>query len=78
MQPNSISIPLKTQSQVPSECLFSLKCLEQALEITRAEPIEVVALDHLHEHSRSISNMLGKDLEEVSTLIEIDQDVEFL
>lgn len=58
--------------------LFSLDSLEQALEITRTEPIKVVALDDLNEYGRPIHQRLSEQLQEISALVEIDEDVKLL
>lgn len=65
-------------SQVSTKSLLPLKSLEETLEITSPEPIEVVALDHLDEDSGAVTYMLGEDLKEIPVLVKVHEDVEFL
>jgi hypothetical protein len=45
-------------AQVASEFLLSFDGFEQGLEIPSTEPIEIVALDNLNEHSRTVHEVL--------------------
>jgi hypothetical protein len=37
-----------------------------------------MTLDHLHKNRWPISDMLGEDLQQISTLVKVDEDIEFL
>lgn len=63
-------------SEVPPLRLLSLNSLEQALEVSCSKAFKLVALNNLNEDRRAIHKRLGKELEQVTALIVIDQDVE--
>ena len=63
---------------VAAELLLTLDSLEEGLEVSGTETLETTTLDDLDEDSRTILNGLGEDLEQVSTLIEINKDVQLL
>jgi hypothetical protein len=63
-------------SQIPTQSLFPLKRLEQTLEIPSPKSVKRIPLYDLYKHRWPIPNMLGEDLKQVSTLIEIDQDIQ--
>jgi hypothetical protein len=65
-----------TLHQVPSRFLLPLNRLKQTLEVPRAKPIKVIPLDNLNEHRRPIHQMLREQLQQVPTLIKINQDVQ--
>jgi hypothetical protein len=56
--------------------LFPLKSLEQTLEIPSPEPIKRIPLYDLYKHRRSIPDMFGEDLKQVSMLVKINQDIQ--
>lgn len=64
--------------QVAPEVLLALNRLEQTFEVTRTEAIEVVPLDDLDENRRPIHQMLCEELQQVTTLVEVDQNIQTL
>ncbi len=62
-------------SQDPSRSLLPLNGLEQCLEVAGTETVEVVALNDLKEHSWSIHECIGENLEKIAPLVEVDNDV---
>lgn len=64
--------------QVASLLLLSLDRFKQNLEITRSKTREVVSLDDLKEGSWSIHQWLSKKLQQISSLVEINQIFSFL
>ena len=85
---------LQALNQVATQLLLSLDSLEQRLEVASTEAGEVVALDDLNEDGWTIhhvlqslvlhvtssgeSTYLGEQLQEITTLVEVDQDIETL
>lgn len=69
---------LSPNSQVSSLSLLPLNSLEQPLEVPGAEPVKLIALDDLNEHSWPVHHRLSEYLQQIPALIEIDEDVEFL
>ena len=65
-------------SKVASFLLFLLNRNEQTLEIAGSEPFVVPSLDHLEEQGGSVFDWLGKDLQEVSLFVVVNQDLVFL
>lgn len=66
---------LSTILQIPSLSLLPLNSLKQTLEIARSEPVKFVPLNNLNEHSGAIHQRLREQLQEISTFVEINQDV---
>ena len=64
--------------QVPPQRLVPLKRLEKALEIPSPKPIKVLPLNDLQKHTRPVHHMLGKDLQQIAALIEINENIVFL
>lgn len=64
--------------QVATLGLLTLNSLEQALEVASTEALKLVALNNLNEDSRTVHEGLGEELEEVATLVVVDEDVELL
>lgn len=62
--------------QVAPLGLFPLDGFKQTLEIPSAETVEVIPLDDLDEHSRPVHQWLREKLQEISAVIEVDEDVE--
>lgn len=72
-------ITLTTHSeQITPRILLPLNRLKQALEVPRPKPIKVVPLDNLNKHRRPIHQMLRKQLQQVTPLVEVNQDVQSL
>lgn len=63
---------------VAAELLLTLDGLEKGLEVSGTETLETTTLDDLNEDSGTILNGLGEDLEQVSTLIEVNKDIQLL
>lgn len=63
---------------VAAELLLALDGLEESLEVSGTETLETTTLDDLDEDSGTILNGLGEDLEQVSTLIEINKNIQLL
>lgn len=58
--------------------MFPLNGLEQALEVPGAKAVKVVPLDDLNEHRGAVHQRLGEQLQQVSMLVEVDEDVQAL
>src|ERR1700757_3177609 len=56
--------------------LLALDRLEERLEVALAEPPGAAALDHLVEEGGAVSDRTGEELEQVSVLLEVDEDTE--
>ena len=67
-----------TPLQVATLSLLALNGLKERLEVTSTEALEVVPLDDLNEDSRAVHQGLSEELEEVTALVVIDEDVELL
>lgn len=68
----------RSSLQVSSLVLLALNGLKQTLEVSSPESIKVIALDNLDEDSWSVHQWLGEELQQVSTLVKINQDIESL
>src|SRR5262249_18822295 len=62
-------------SEVAAPRLIALDRLEQRLEIPFAESAGAAPLDELEEQRRSIGDRLGEDLQQVSLVIAVGEDV---
>ena len=62
-------------SEVATEGLLSLDCLEERLEVTSSEALVVSSLDDLEEKCRAILERLGEDLEQVALLVVVDENL---
>lgn len=51
-----------TSHEIPPQLLLPLNRLEQALEVPRAEPVEVIPLDDLDEYRRPVHEVLREEL----------------
>jgi hypothetical protein len=49
---------LSESTQIPSEFLLSFNSLEQGLEVPSTEPVEIVPLNDLDEHSWTVHQVL--------------------
>src|SRR5258708_4517657 len=56
--------------------LVALDGLEQRLEVALAEAAGATALDDLVEEGGAVTDRTGEDLQEVSVLLEVDEDAE--
>jgi len=65
-------------SAVATDLLLTLNGLEESLEVTGTESFMSTALNDLNEHSGAVLDRLGEDLEKISRLVVIDQDVQLL
>jgi hypothetical protein len=65
-------------NQVTPGILLPFNRLKQALEVSRAKPIEVVALDNLNKHRRPVHQMLSEELQQVPTLVKVDENIQTL
>lgn len=72
---NRLILP-NSLNQVPTELLLPLNRLKQRLEVPGAESREVMTLDDLDKDGGSIQQMLGEQLEEVPTLVKVDQNIQ--
>ena len=64
--------------QISSFSLFSFDRFEQGFEIADTKTLVIVALDDFEEKSRSILLWFGEQLQQVSLIIEINQDIQLL
>lgn len=58
--------------------LLILNGLEETLEIAHTEAVVVISLDDLNEDSWSVFQRLGEELQEVTLIVVVDQDLEAL
>src|SRR2546423_1108447 len=66
----------RSASEVPAPRLLALDRLEQCLEVALAEAASAVPLDDLEEDRRTITNQLGKDLQQIPLVVAVDKDAE--
>ena len=64
-----------TRSQVTAEGLLSLDSLEQSLKVTGTKTLMVSALNNFNEEGRPVLNGLGEDLEQITLLVIVDEDL---
>lgn len=62
--------------QVSPLRLLPLNSFKQTLEVTRSKPVKFVPLDDLDEHRRPIHQRLGEQLQQISLLIIVNQDIQ--
>lgn len=62
-------------SQVSTHLLLGFNCLEESFEVAGTEALMVATLDHLHEEGWSVLQRLCEDLEEVTLVIVVDQNL---
>lgn len=61
--------------KITSSCLLTFKSLEQTLEISSSKAVKVVALDDFDEHRGPVEHMFGKNLEQISLLVKVNQNM---
>lgn len=66
---------MMTRNQVSSSPLFLFYREEQSLKVTYSKAIVIVSLDEFVEQSRSIVQWLREDLEEVTILVKVNQNM---
>lgn len=66
------------ESKVSTLFLLFLDRHEEALEISSPEAVVVSSLDDLIEESRAVLNWLGEDLQQISLLVVVQQDLVLL
>src|SRR4029077_2375728 len=64
--------------QVAAQRLLALDRFEQRLEVPLAERRRAVPLDHLEEDRRPVLRRLREDLEEVTVVVAVDEDLVLL
>src|SRR5438876_7476153 len=69
---------LSVTSKVGAARLIALYRLEQRLEVAFAEAGRAATLDDLEEHRRTVGDRLGEDLQQVSVVVAVDEDVRAL
>src|SRR5207248_8534866 len=68
--------PPRPDLQVAPSGLLSLDRLEQGLEVPRSEAPGPLPLDDLEEQRRTVADVLGEDLQQVTVLVAVDEDPE--
>src|ERR1700680_1153270 len=75
----SLLYGLMSQSLQIAACrLFALDGLEQGPEVTLAEALAALALDHFEEQRRPVADGAREDLQQVSVVVAVDEDVEIV
>lgn len=64
--------------QIASLRLLPLDSLKQTLEVPSSESIKLVPLNNLNENRRAIHQRLREELQKISALVKVNQDVQFL
>ena len=65
-------------SEVTTSGLLHLNGLEQTLEVACTKALMVVALDHLEEQGWSIFDRLSENLQEVTFVVVVNEDLKLL
>jgi hypothetical protein len=64
--------------QIAPPGLLAFDRLEERLEVPLTEARRTLALDDLGEEGRAVRKVLGEDLQEVATSVDVDEDAEAL
>lgn len=64
--------------QISPQGLFSLDSFKQTLEVPSTKPIKVMPLNNLNENRRPIHQMLRKQLQQITPLIKVNQNIQTL
>src|SRR5680860_79532 len=75
---SSRSAPADQPSEVAAGVLLALDGLEERPEVPLAEAQRPVPLDELEEHGRPVAHRPGEDLQQVTVLVTVDQDLALL
>lgn len=65
-------------SEIASGLLLPFDRFEKTFEVASSKAIKVVPLNDLDKHSGTVHERFGEQLEQVSALVEVDEDVELL
>src|SRR5215211_248879 len=63
-------------SEIPSQRLLTLDCLEQRLEIAGTEALGALPLDDLVEQRRPVFHRLGEYLKQIPLIVTVDENAE--
>src|SRR5260370_37090397 len=72
---SGVGTAIASVSEVAAQFLLALDRLEQRFEVALAEAERSVPLDELEEHRGAVADRAGEDLQQITVLVAVDQDV---